>query len=310
MNNKLDIVMKFYETNFDEYIAAVHRYNIHPEYVPIFKHFSNNIQNFANLILYGPPGIGKYSQALYLLEKYSPSYLKYQKRMTVSTDKQQYIYHISDIHYEIDMSLLGCNSKFIWHEIFLQIVDIISVKSNKIGIILCKNFHQIHPELLDIFYSYIQQYNNINTSIHIKFVFITEHISFIPNNILNICQVLSFKRPAIEHYKQIYTDNTHKSTDIISEISPNELMNIKEIMSFATIESVTEIPNDIFNIICNKIIEEMTNRAISFSYFRDIIYDILVYNLEAIECFFFILSHFVQNGMLNRGDTIYIFPYF
>jgi hypothetical protein len=36
--------MKFYETNFDEYIAAVHRYNIHPEYVPIFKHFSNILQ--------------------------------------------------------------------------------------------------------------------------------------------------------------------------------------------------------------------------------------------------------------------------
>ena len=66
----------------------------------------------------------------------------------LQNEKYTYQYHISDIHYEIDISLLGCNSKLIWHEIVQQIVDIVSVKSDKIGIVVCKNFHLIHTELL------------------------------------------------------------------------------------------------------------------------------------------------------------------
>ena len=36
------------------------------------------------------------------------------------------------------MSLLGCNSVTIWHEIFNQIVDIISVKQEKIDLYYAK----------------------------------------------------------------------------------------------------------------------------------------------------------------------------
>ena len=96
------------------------------------------------------------------------------------------------------MSLLGCNSKIIWHEIFNQIVDIISVKQEKIGFILCKNFHLIHSELLDIFYSYIQHFNHSQANVFIKFIIISEHISFIPNKIQNICQVLQIGSPTKE----------------------------------------------------------------------------------------------------------------
>ena len=119
------------------------------------------------------------------LKSYSPSNLKYDKRITISTEKQNYTYQISDIHYEIDMQLLGCHSKLLWHEIFYQIVDIITMKSDKIGFIVCSNFHHIHNELLEIFYSYMQQYSNINSHIKIYFIIISENISFLPNNILN-----------------------------------------------------------------------------------------------------------------------------
>ena len=162
--------MKYYETSFDEYIQSVEKYNLHPEFEPIYNSLPNRLINFENLIIYGPSGTGKYSQILYMLKKYSPSQLKYDKRITATTDKQTYIYHISDIHYEVDMSLLGCNSKTLWSEIFFQIVDILSVKPEKIGVILCKNFHLIHSELLESFYSYMQQYNHSNSHISIKFV--------------------------------------------------------------------------------------------------------------------------------------------
>ena len=85
-------------------------------------------------------------------------FLKYEKKISVNFNKQSYFFKISDIHYEVDMSLLGCNSKIIWHEIYCQIIDIITIKTEKIGYIVCKNFHAIHNELLEIFYSYMQKH--------------------------------------------------------------------------------------------------------------------------------------------------------
>ena len=101
------------------------------------------------------------------------SYKLNEKKMILNSDKYNYSYKISDIHYEIDMGLLGCNAKLVWHELFLQIVDIISVSPNKKGIILCKNFHKIHTELLPLFYSYVQQYNSVLLPFQIKYILIS-----------------------------------------------------------------------------------------------------------------------------------------
>ena len=190
--------MKFYETQFDEYLTKANEFDIHPELRAFENSIPNNPKEFKNLILYGAAGVGKYTQMLRFIKKYSPSELKYDKKMGLQTDKYEHSYRISDIHYEIDMMLLGCNSKLIWHDIFMQIVDIVSLKPCKFGIIVCKNFHNIHSELLDSFYSYIQQYASDNLAFQIKFVLLTEHVSFIPNNILHNAQIVNVKRPSRE----------------------------------------------------------------------------------------------------------------
>jgi hypothetical protein len=292
------------------------------------------------------------------------------------------------------MSFLGCNSKNLWHDIFSQIVDIISVKHDKIGIIVCKNFHMIHNELLDIFYSYIQQFNSTHMNIQVKFVIITEHISFIPCNIINTCAILNIKKPdkrqfiemlksstlsmnnnsgslnslkeysidgvmndekdtmkyevigKASHYdmfpskevknilsiemnepentilkmdqynslkkpvkhnqfiKKITCKKTSKeSSEILNMIDTNTLINIKEIQSFSLIKSVGEIPKDIFNIICDQIITEITVcEKINFVIFRDLLYDILIYNLDVIECVWYILTHFIEEDKLASED--------
>ena len=63
-----------------------------------------------NLIIYGPPGAGKYYQALYYLKQFSPSQLKYESKVSIQHDKNPLFYRISDIHIEIDMQLLGFSS--------------------------------------------------------------------------------------------------------------------------------------------------------------------------------------------------------
>ena len=321
--------MKYYETHYEEYISSVERLNLHPELTEIFDSFPKNINSLENLIIYGPSGVGKYSQVLYLLKKYSPSLLKYDKKIIANTEKQQYSYRISDIHFEIDMSLLGCNSKILWHEIFFQIVDIISVKQEKIGVILCKNFHLIHAELLEIFYSYMQQYNNKQSNIKIKFILMMDHVSFLPTPIINACHLLRIGRPSIENYKELIKinndnsesrefinrvsgnpNNTNRgpesngnSQNIIENIEVEGILNIKDTRYFSLLEDTTDIPNDIFNIICDNIIKEIKSpKTIVFTSFRDTLYDILTYNLDMTECLWYIICHFIENHYLNNAD--------
>ena len=224
------------------------------------------------------------------------------------------------------MSLLGCNSKILWHEIFFQIVDIVSVKPDKHGIIVCKNFHLIHTELLEIFYSYMQQFNHSHTNISIKFIIITENISFIPNNIINSCHILRIKRPSAEKYidMSIMTKKPHTNTtsflqnvahikhinpitekqnakgdyeNIFNKIDNECITNIKEIYSFPRLKTAENIPKDVFNIICDNIINDISNPAtLSFTGFRDKLYEILTYNLDTHESLWYILTYFIEGG--------------
>jgi len=328
--------MKYYETHFDDYLFSLEKFNLHPELADTINAFPKSIHQLKNIIFYGPSGSGKYSQVLKILKKYSPSELKYEKKIKISTEKQEYIYKISDIHYEIDMSILGCNSKVVWHETFLQIVDIISVKQDKIGIIVCKNFHTIHAELLEIFYSYIQHYNYTEANIKIKFFIISEHISFFPEQIINCSRIIRIKRPNKELYEKsilfssppsitsdeitsnqfIHKISYHKNgkTDkekyenvknVMRCIEPEGILNIKEVKSFDLIKTEEDIPKDIFNIVCDKLIENISDKkTLSFTAFRDNLYDILTYNIDISECIWYIVSHFIKLKRLDN-DTVH-----
>lgn len=199
--------MKYYETNFDEYLENIKKITIHPELNNFYCNLPENPAKIGNIIFYGPSGVGKYSQVLYMLSKYSASELKHHKKMVVQNEKMKYICQMSDIHYEIDMSLLGCNSKSIWNDIFFQIIDVISTKNEKKGFIVCKNFHSINTELLNIFYSYMQHCNELTHNFQINFILITESVSFIPDNIIKCFQIIRFQKPSTEILKKILNEN-------------------------------------------------------------------------------------------------------
>ena len=329
--------MKYYETHYEEYIQSVKSANIHPELTDVFDRFPKTISELGNLILYGPTGSGKYSQMLYLLERYSPSHLKYDKRISIHTEKQTYTYRISDIHYEIDMALLGCHSKALWHEVFFQIVDIVSMKTDKVGIIVCRNFHAIHSELLDVFYSYIQHSNAMNNQVHLRFVLLTEHVSFIPNNVLNCCVKCSVGKPVKDRYFELLgeadsppvidtdesmaarftekittTGKRHCSQHVLMATDRDSILNLKEIQSFSLSKTANELPKDIFNIICDNIVREMSNpHTLEFTEFRECLYDILIYNLDITDCLWYVMLHFIQTGALTHTsrilEQIYVF---
>ena len=279
--------MKFYETHFEEYITEVNRTNLHPKLTSIYDKFPKSISELKNLIFYGPSGTGKYSQMLKSISKYSNSELKYERKISLTYNKQQYFFKVSDIHYEIDMSLLGCNSKLLWHEIYQQIIDIISTKNEKSGIIVCKYFHEIHSELLENFYSYMQK--NIFIGIDIKFILLTEELSFIPDNILNCCEVINISRPT----KKSYVSCSKKKMP--NKIDANNITNIK-ILHLYDEDIMLQ-----YKIISNKIINNIINiNELQFIKFRDILYDIFIYNLDISDCIWYIIYKLVTQNKIKK----------
>ena len=135
--------MKFLDSHFDDYIQSSNKISLHPSLKKTVSLFPPNISDLRNLVFYGPSGVGKYTQVLNTIKRYSHSELKYEKKLTVIYNKINYYFKISDIHFEIDMALLGCNSKLLWNDIYINIIDVLSSRINKNGIIVCKNFHKI-----------------------------------------------------------------------------------------------------------------------------------------------------------------------
>lgn len=281
--------MKFSDTHFEDYIEKNKLSTLHPKLDTIYNTFPQNIQNLRNLIFYGPKGVGKYTQMLSAIKKYSPSELKYEKKISITYNKNVYYFKISDIHFEIDMLLLGCQSKMLWNEVYYQILDIVSAKSDKIGIIVCKYFHEIHSELLETFYSYMQTL--YQQSIQLKFILLTEEISFIPDNILNNCQIIPIPRPSKSQYNKIL------KTKLPNDINIHEITNIKNINS-----SITQLMNP-HEIICDRIIENMYNvNELKFGNFRDMLYEIFIYNLYITDCIWYILNTLINDSKIKNDD--------
>ena len=344
--------MKYYESSFDEYIISSSKINIHPELAHFINALPADISKFRNLILYGPSGVGKYTQALNIIKRYSKSNLKYERKLFINTDKYEkkkeartekgktanikrleFVNRISDIHYEVDMAILGCNSKTLWHEIFFKIVDIVSAKQEKVGIILCRNFHHIYNELLEVFYSFLnnplQQFN-----VKIYFMLLTEHVGFLPDNIQQCFQMVHIKRPEYDSCMKITNKNDHaligENSRMISYSQFNKnlqsnldyfgvdcLTNLKELHGLKR-KDKSEIPKDIFNVVVDNIIQKMYKpETIQIQSFRNDIYDILIYDINVSEFICHIIFYIIENNTGTNEDihdilkeTVTFFKYY
>lgn len=274
------------ETFFSN-ITNAKQYNINNKYNSFINCIciSGNLQAIPNLILYGPPSVGKYCEALKIIQYFSPSKLKYEKKMVINSIKNDHIIKISDIHYEINVENLTCISKQLFNDIYKNIIDSIESSHSKEGIILIKNFHVIDDELLEIFYSYMQKI--LNSNITIKYIILTEHISFINKNILDICEIL--------YYNKLTKSNILK-----------KLKN-KNNINFVKQDNDTTIAN-LNNKICDNLVHIILNNNIDYNVIRNLLYDLLIYNLNINESIFYIIENVINlNPDLNNDFISKIF---
>lgn len=270
------------ETFFSN-ITNTKQYNINNKYNSYINNLciSSNVQSIPNLILYGPPGVGKYCEALKIIQYFSPSKLKYEKKMVINSIKNDHIIKISDIHYEINVENLTCISKQLFNDIYKNIIDSIESSQSKQGIILIKNFHVIDDELLEVFYSYMQLI--LNSNITIKYIILTEHISFINKNILDISEIL--------YYNKLTKSNIFK-----------KLKNKKSIINIKQINDNT-IAN-LNNKICDNLVYIILNNNIDYNLIRNLLYDLLIYNLNINESIFYIIENIITLKTDLNNDFI------
>ena len=291
--------MKFFESHFTDYVQKVDEYSLHHTVKKTFATFPRNIQSLPNIIIHGPSGVGKYSHALYLISKYSPSCLKYEKRIAVAYNKDTFFMKISDCHFEVDMSLLGCNSKHLWNEIYNQIQDIVSARPMTHAFVMCKNFHKIHSELLETFYSYMLSSEQV--SLH--FIIISDHISFIPDNILQRCKRIPFRRPTHIGYNKCLKMSAAAGPSDIIKIDPIKLSSnfrLETITNIKALKSnITELTNPHENI-CNHLISIIRSPGLELKYdeLRECLYDLLTYDINIQECVWYILQQLLTEGLL------------
>jgi hypothetical protein len=88
----------------------------------------------------------------------------------------------------------------------------------------------------------------------------------------------------------------------LNSIDVNGILNCKEIRSFSMIKN-GDFPKDLFNTICDTLIDNIINHdKLSFTGFRDSIYDMLIYNLDITDCICYILYYFIENKSLTPKD--------
>ena len=241
------------------------------------------LENIQNLIFYGNKGIGKYYQAILYIKKFSPSKLKYNKKMYIN-DHEYYI-KISDIHFEIDMSTLGCNCKILWSDIQKQIVDsMLSLNLSK-AIILCKNFHEINKDLL-------QNFKNIMIP-SCSYIFLTEHVGFFPSKILQRSDIISFrkiKKKTLNNY-----DVRVKNSDNLLAYKHQKLK-INHNMRYIDEKYI------------NIIIDYLNNENGSFTYLqlRENIYNLLINQCNIENCIWHLLNYYIIHNSINNIEDVMI----
>ena len=191
------------------------------------------------------------------------------------------------------MQLLGCNAKVIFNQIYYHILDILTTRNNGTGFILCKNFNHIHNELLDIFYSYMQ--NLMHKNLKIIYIILTEHISFVPDNILDKCNIVPVKSISKSNFTKFLSNKTTTKS-------------IKRVYNIKNIESKQFNIVNINYCISKKIADNLIDyKNINYLELREKIYDIFVFNLDIYECIYIIIDILIKKKLIHKDNSEDIF---
>jgi len=204
---------------------------------------------YMNYLIYGPSNTSKYETAKKICMEISPSKLNYSRKVELDINDNLYYFTITDVHIEIDFEILGKNSYNVWISFYNYMCEICI---NKKYYIICKNFHYIKCELLEIFHIFLRNKN-------INFIICTQHISYIPCIVKKQFKIIVKNK----NKSNMKTINNYKRLEPIINIIIN-----KEIDYFIIREKIYDILT--YNLDINEAFTEIIFKLFKQGYFENI----------------------------------------
>jgi len=258
----------------------IHPKSLHPSLQPIYQHLSKR-----NIIIYGPPGTSKYTQAMNILNLYSKSKLKYETKININHNDEETYYKITDTHIEVNFELLGCKAKTVWHSIYNAMQAMTGTRPYIY--ILCSNFQTIHSDLLKVFDCYMQK-NDLN-NIEIFYIILTSAYSFIPDNIRNKCYTINIAKPSKTNILKIFGKKYQPYISLNEYIYDIKLPNYGDKVLKQIVDFILEVDN--FNI------ERM----------RELLYNLLQYNVDIMDFINYVITDLYVKKYITEINSLDIF---
>jgi hypothetical protein len=124
---------------------------------------------------------------------------------------------------------------------------------------------------------------------------LTQEISFIPDNILNCCEIISVPRPT----KILY--NKCVKNKLTPDFKLENISNIKNL--YLSGENNHHLMQH-YKIICDKIINMLvSDEQVNYLKVRGVLYDVLIYNLNISESIWYILSSLIQQKKIRQESV-------
>ena len=267
---------------FDEYLRVrASQPALHPEIGAMI----GGLDGPRNLIVYGRGSIGKYYLAMDMIRAFSPLDLHYEKMMPIQYNKKTYNVRISDVHFEIDMQMLGTNSRLIWQNIFAAVLDIVEAAMTKARarFIMLKNFQDVSSEMYELLLCYIG--DRITKPANIYYVVITEGVSFIHNELLEKFTVVQVPVPS---EGALACMNEGAAAGVWRRPSAAEARYAHEDLIFGSLARCVD--------------GFAADRCVAL---RNIIYDVLIYNIPPAKVLFRLMRHMMAGKAAARVDRAF-----
>lgn len=169
-------------TSVRERMVAEARENpFHPAIISDLDQFPTDLAEMPSIIISGPQAAGKRTLGLVVVAGFSPSAMRYEKKLYIGESPRRQedapCVPMSDVHFEVDMSLPCFGNKAGWSSAHKAIVDAVEIRKDKYAFVMCTNFHLADRDLLRVFSNFMD--SGVD-GVNLRYILITEHYSRLP----------------------------------------------------------------------------------------------------------------------------------
>ena len=269
-----------------------------------FQVIANDIKSNRHILFYGRKHSGKYVHCLRLLQLcFSPSNLKYEKKIMIEFEKQTIACKLSDVHYEVDFSIITFHTKRVWQKLFADIVDSINAKKISRAFIVCKHFHDICKELLECFHTYLFSYAS-----KITFIMLSEHFSFFPPQMLhqlNVVRISSSSFLPISSSSSFLPISSSTEMRKSKQNVRTKKQNDKSSSSSSSSSLSSSSCSYDYDFINRKLVDYISNESscIDILVLRELIYDSFVYHQDSHRFIWFLTKHVLSSSSSSSSSS-------